>query len=429
MINVSKYCLKAAVAIAMVALLSACGGDSNSTSPTTVPNSVTVAYAHNLVFRNSTTLSTGYNAFGQLGTGNLANRNTAGYLSGNLPFTGAATGAVHSVAFFNISTVRSWGYNGFGQLGNNSTTYSSTPVSVFNTISSSTGKKTVNLSRVTAVAAGALHSLALRSDDTLWAWGNNGNGQLGVINPSPTVVKDGFSKEPVRVGGGIAIFSNISSIAAGGHHSLARADGKVWAWGLNGSGQLGIDPQITGASAIPNPVPGLPGTGVSAIAAGGAFNYALYTDGTVWAWGNNFDGQLGNGTSGQDDITKESVFIPAQVLTAAGILGLSTGSPVVQIAAGIQHGLARLADRSVWAWGYNIFGQLGNNGKAPSSFAVQVFKSASVPFLATDIRAFGSSSMAKDIDGVWYAWGDNAYGQLGTGGGLTQLVPARMSGF
>jgi len=415
MVNISKCFIKAAVVVAMTALLSACGSDSDSTAPTTVPNSATVFYSHNLVFRNSTTLSTGYNAFGQLGTGDLANRNTPGLVKDGLFFKGFAIGGDHSVAFYNNSTVRSWGYNGFGQLGNKSIIYSSVPV------------KTVNLKGVTAVAAGALHSLALQNDDTLWAWGNNATGQIGVDTCFDSLSNPvGYCDVPVRVGGGLAIFSNISAIAAGGNHSLARADGKAWAWGLNGSGQLGIDPNITGALSLPTPV-SIPITGVAAIAAGGAFNYALAKDGTVWAWGNNFNGQLGNKTSGFVDITKESIYTPVQVLTADSVLGVP--SPVVQIAAGIQHGLARLADGSVWAWGYNIFGQLGNNTKDSSSFAIQVFKSAGVPFLATDIRAFGSSSMAKDIDGAWYAWGDNTYGQLGTGGGVALLLPARMSGF
>lgn len=414
MINMSKYCLKAAVAIAMAALLSACGGDSSSSTTTTIPDSATVFYAHNLVFRNSTTLSTGYNAFGQLGTGNLANRNTAGYLSENLPFNGAATGGDHSVAFFNNSTVRSWGYNGFGQLGNNSTTSSNIPVK---TVLKDNAGNAVHFSGVKAVAAGLRHSLALKNDDTLWAWGSNDSGQLGI--DAALTQADGFmSKVPVQVtGGGASVLFNITAIAANAFHSLALADGKVWAWGLNKNRQLGIDPINTPESAAPVLVPGLPAAGIAGIAAGGAFNCAVANDNTLWTWGNNDFGQLG------DNSTMER-FTPVQVVTTGGV----PLTNVVQAAAGLQHGLARLADGTVWAWGYNIFGQLGNNTKDPSLFAIEVFKSPGVHFNATDIRAFGSSAMALEGK-VWYAWGDNSYGQLGTGGGLTQLVPVRMSGF
>ncbi|HXC93833.1 MAG TPA: chromosome condensation regulator RCC1, partial [Geobacteraceae bacterium] len=118
-------------------------------------------------------------------------------------------------------------------------------------------------------------------------------------------------------------------------------------------------------------------------------------------------------------------FKPVQVQTAPGV----PLSNVVQIAAGIQHGLARLADNTVWAWGYNFFNQLGNNQKSDSPFAVQVVLGLSTTPLkdATDIRAFGSSSMAK-VGKVWYVWGDNTYGQLGTGSVGIVPIPV-ISGF
>jgi alpha-tubulin suppressor-like RCC1 family protein len=389
--------------------LSACGSNSSSSIPTSVPSSVTIFYAHNLVFRNSTTLSTGYNGFGQLGTGDLGSRTVAGALSSYYSFTGSATGGNHSLAFFNNSTVHSWGYNGFGQLGNASTTYSSVPV------------KAVAISGVTAVTAGAYHSLAMKNDDTIWAWGSNAMGQLGV---GSTLVP-AFSSTPVKVTSATVgvPFTHISSIAANGYHSIARANGLVWAWGYNGSGQLGINPATTGALAAPMPVAGLPSVGVTGIAAGGAFNYAVGTNGTLYSWGNNDNGQLGNGTT-------VSSYSPVQVMKSA----TTPLTNVVQAAGGIQHGLARLGDGTVWAWGYNFFGQLGNNGKLDSSYAVQVLKDVSGNPLTgvTDIRAFGSSSMAK-VGGVWYVWGDNAYGQLGLGLSASQAttvpIPARMSGF
>jgi alpha-tubulin suppressor-like RCC1 family protein len=103
---------------------------------------------------------------------------------------------------------------------------------------------------------------------------------------------------------------------------------------------------------------------------------------------------------------------------------------VVQVAAGIQHGLARLVNGEVWAWGYNFFGQLGVVGTADSLFAVMVplVDTSGNPLQASDIRAFGSSSMAK-VGNDWYVWGDNSYGQLGTVPTGTVHIPVRMSGF
>lgn len=389
-----------------VTFLSGCGKSSSST-PTTVPNSATIFYAHNLVFRNETTLlSTGYNGFGQLGTGNLGNRTAVGLLSAQYPFSGFAIGGNHSVAFMNNSTVRTWGYNAFGQLGNNSTTYSNVPVPVFRVISS----VNVNLSGIKAVAAGGYHTLALDNKDTIWAWGQNYYGQLGVDFPSTTLL---VSHVPTKVNGGGIVLSNISSITANGYHSLARANGFAWAWGYNGSGQLGIDPKTTGAMSSPNRV-AIPASGIIDIAAGGAFNYAVDKSGTVWAWGNNDYGQLGNGTFTQN-------YIPAQVIKADG----TPLTGVVQVAAGIQHGLARLADGTVWGWGYNFFGQLGNNSTKDSSVAVQVAIPAGM--IVTNIRAFGSSSMAK-VGSGWYVWGDNYYGQLGLASTGKVLTPEKMLG-
>jgi alpha-tubulin suppressor-like RCC1 family protein len=416
-----------ATALAFTAILSSCGSNSSS-SPTSVPNSATIFYAHNLVFRNGTTLSTGYNGFGQLGNGELGNRSQPGPLNGAFSFKGFATGGVHSVAFLNnsSSTVMTWGYNGFGQLGNNTTTFSSTPITVKN-------KDLTDLNHVKAVAAGGFHTLALKDDGTLWAWGQNTLGQLGVgTAATPEILATGYSMVPVQVGTGTVagVFTNVSSIASNGHHSLAitRTDGKVWAWGLNSSGQLGIDHVTTGSSSTPNVVSGLPSSGVSSVAAGGGFSYAVDKDGFVWAWGANNNGQLGNGTIIQnaiDQSTADQNFIPKKVLIAPGV----PLTDIVQVAAGIQHGLALDKRKNVWAWGYNFFNQLGNNNQLDSPFAVKVVTDLGTALTgATDIRAFGSSSMAL-IGGAWYVWGDNSYGQLGNGSTGTVPLPVRMSGF
>jgi alpha-tubulin suppressor-like RCC1 family protein len=397
--NMLKKMALSGFTLYLMASLTACGNDSSS-GPTTVPTSATVFYAHNLVFRNNTTFSAGYNAFGQLGTGDLANKSTPSIVQNGLFLKGGAIGGNHSVAFINNSTVRSWGYNAFGQLGNDSIDYSNIPV------------KTVNLSKVTAVAAGSRHSLAL-TNDTVWAWGSNEFGQLG--KSATDTAPDGYkSKVPVKVtAGGADVLFNITAIAANGFHSLALADGKVWAWGLNKNGQLGIDP-ISTYSSDPVLVTGLPLVGTKAIAAGGAFNYALANDSTVYAWGNNDFGQLGNNST-------TGTYIPGRVMIDA----INPLTNVVQIAAGIQHGLAILADGSVWAWGYNIYGQLGNGTKKDSLVAVQVLDPT---FNAKEIRAFGSSSMARNDSG-WYVWGDNSYGQLGTGGTGALLQPVKLPGF
>ncbi len=407
--NLLKHIVLSVFALTVVASLTACGGGSSST-PTAIPNTLSVYYAHSLVFRNSTTLAAGYNGSGQLGTGNLGNQSVPVAVSGGLFCKGAAAGGDHSVAVFNnaSSTVRSWGDNRVGQLGNGTTTYSSVPV------------RTINLNNVTAVAAGGLHTVALKSDGTVWSWGDNTASQLGVpantTNSLGTNISTlGYSTVPVQVTVDGTPLSNITAIAANGRHSLALDSfGQVWAWGYNGAGQLGLDPTMTGALATPRVVAGFPAP-IVAIAAGGAFNYALTATGEVYAWGNNGNGQLGNGTT-------TNSFAPVKVMMTGNV----PLTNVKQVAAGIQHGLALLDSGSVVALGYNIYGQLGTNSKLDSSVAVPVLdETGTTPLTGvTEIRAFGSSSMARK-GSTWYVWGDNTFGQLGMGGTGTLLLPAK----
>jgi len=246
-----------------------------------------------------------------------------------------AGGIYHTLALRSDGTVWAWGQNGAGQLGDGTTTNRKTPVRV------------LELTDVVGVA-GSNHSLALKSDGTVWAWGYNNSGQLG----------DGTTTDrntPVQVLG----ITGVVSIAAGTWHNLAlKNDGTVWAWGYNNNGQLGDG--TTTLRTTPVQVLGI--TGVVSIAAGSWHSLAFKNDGTVWAWGYNNYGQLGDGTTTQRNT-------PVQVSGLTGIAGL-TG--VVDIAAGYFHSLALKSDGTVWAWGSNSEGLLGNGYTTNSNTPVQV---------------------------------------------------------
>ncbi|HYO73261.1 MAG TPA: RCC1 repeat-containing protein, partial [Archangium sp.] len=214
---------------------------------------------------------------------------------GKPPYSTASmlvTGTRHALQLRPDGTVWAWGQNNEGQLGDGTTTRRPAPVQVS------------GLSRIKAVAASRTHSLALRDDGTVWAWGDNSSGQLGDGTDSPRLT-------PVQVQG----LSGIKAVTAGDGYSLAvKGDGTLWTWGDNSSGQLGDG--TTTRRPNPGQVSGL--SDVVAVAAvqegavGDRHVVALRSDGTVWTWGNNNDGQLGHGTfedrqtpaqvSGLDDV-------------------------------------------------------------------------------------------------------------------------------
>jgi alpha-tubulin suppressor-like RCC1 family protein len=249
-------------------------------------------------------------------------------------FAGIAIGSV-------FGNVWAWGDNGFGELGNGTTTASPSPAVVG------------NLSNVVTIADGCCDDefgLALKSDGTVWAWGANGVGELG----NATTVS---SSTPVQVSG----LAGVTDIAANWDHALAvKSDGTVWAWGYNGNGELGNG--TTTNSTTPIQVCSPPPTqiclsNVIAVAAGDSESMALKSDGTVWVWGYNGNGQLGIGTTS-----------PSQQTTPVQVNGLSG---VLAIAAGNGDSLVLKGDGTVWGWGYNLDGRLGNGTTTSSTTPVQ----------------------------------------------------------
>ena len=254
----------------------------------------------------------GGNNDGQLGDGTTFNKYVPAQVVGLTNTAKVVAGVATSLALAKDGTLWAWGTNLYGQLGVGSTTRRDRPMQVS------------GLTGVVAVATRGAHSLAVKSDGTVWAWGLNNYGQLG----------DGTRTDrntPVQVPG----LSDVVDVATSQGHSLAlKRDGTVWAWGDNYYGQLGNGTKTQ--SLVPVQVVGL--TGVSKVAAGGAsFSLAVKNDGTVWAWGSNSSGELGDGTTMDRP-------------TPGGVTGISG---VVNVAAGASHVLALKNDGTVWFWGDN----------------------------------------------------------------------------
>jgi alpha-tubulin suppressor-like RCC1 family protein len=299
-------------------------------------------------------LAWGNNSSGQLGNGGTTTSTIAN--SVNLPVgttvTAIAAGYSHSLALTSNGQVLAWGDNAYGQLGNGTTTTSTTPI----VVSLPSGIT------VTAIAAGSSgsHSLALTSTGQVLAWGINNVGQLG--NGTNSTVGCRCITSPVQVL--LPSGTTVTALASNTDHSLAlTSTGGVLAWGSNSSGQLGNSTLTTTYSNTPVPV-GLPsGTTITAIAAGNFHSLALTTSGQVFAWGANGSGQLGNGTT-----TTSGCWC---IITPAAV-SLPSGTSVTAVAGGNDYSLALTSTGQALAWGYNFNGQLGNGTTTNSSTPVSI---------------------------------------------------------
>jgi alpha-tubulin suppressor-like RCC1 family protein len=366
---------------------------SGAGAPAQVPELSGVAKAagggsHSLALkRDGTVWAWGRNDAGQLGDGTTTGRHLPSQVGGLNGVKAIGAGTFHSLALKSDGTVWTWGSNDWGQLGDETFTAHTTPVQV------------KGLTEVVEIAAGGYHNLALKKDGTVWAWGANWSGQLGsgleipgrpgaalvgglngvisvAADPDHSLALkgdgsvwtwgwigwiDGASRcqpTPAEAGG---LGGVILAAWASGHALAVKTDGTVWEWGIPDKGIQWTLTQVNGLS------------GVAALAGGDAIEYycgtcghrlALKGDGTVWAWGDNADGQLGYQTTTE---------WPGRMMTPTRVPGLAG---LVSIGAGELHSLAVTGDGMVWAWGDNDSGQLGRertgrrvaSGQAPLEY-------------------------------------------------------------
>ena len=248
----------------------------------------------------------------------------------------------------------------------------------------------------TTISIGDAHSAIIKLDGSLWTWGLNGSGQLG----DGTTTSRNYPKK---------IMDGVAAVSAGGHGYAAaiKTDGSLWTWGQNDFGQLGDGSRVTRST--PRKIL----DGVRSVSLGGQHAAAIKTDGSLWMWGNAYNGQLGNGVSG----------VPGSSQT-----GLSVNNPtptkimdgVAAVALGVYHSAAIKTDGSLWMWGYNNYGQLGDGTNTDRNRPVKITDGVAAVSLGN-----GHSAAIK-TDGSLWTWGWNAFGQVGDGTYINRNRPVRI---
>lgn len=376
--------LRPAHVAALVVLISASFSLlARQTTPPPPPATLAAGASHSLAIDAAGAVwAWGANIGGQVGDGSTTMRLAPvrlATLTGT--FTAVAGGAAHSLALRSDGRVLAWGLNAAGEVGDGSTIRRTSPVLVS------------TLASIVQVAAGAQHSLALRSNGSVASWGANNEGQLGDNSTQNR-------STPVTVSG----LTNVVAIAAGGVHSMAlKADGTVWTWGGNTSSQLGDN--TTTRRWTPVRVTTL--ASARAIAAGGIHSVAVTQTGAVFAWGGNPTGQVGDGTT----TTRR---VPVAVSGLANIVGVSAGA---------AHTTAVNAAGALWAWGANL-GALGDSTINVRTRPVAIAS----PLDARLVVAGGAHSLAVTGDGTVWSTGVNLLGPLGIGTTTSTTVFGPISG-
>jgi alpha-tubulin suppressor-like RCC1 family protein len=346
--------------------------------------------------------SWGYNGDGELGNGTTTDSNVP-INTDILNISEITGGATHFLSLSTSNELYSWGDNQYGQLGNGTNNDSSVPVSVLDISGGLFGKT------ITQISCGALNSLVLTSDNKLFSWGYNGEGQLG----NGTVTN---SNVPVAVDmTGVLSGKTISQISCGYFSSLIlTSDNKLYSWGSNSSGQLGdgtiadrnvpVAVDMTGA---------LSGKTITQITCGALSCLVLTSDNKLYSWGSNLAGQLGEGTNTDSNFP-----------VAVNMSGVLLGKTITQISSGAYYSLVLTNDNKLYSWGFNLNGQLGNGTITNTSLPVVVNMTGVLSGKTiTEINCSGYHSLVLTSDGNLYSWGWNNNGQLGDGSNADRTVP------
>lgn len=382
------------IEIAAAAAPAIAGTGAPQTTRAAAASSVVHAKAITTGFVHSCALTTkgavkcwGYNGEGELGNSTTVNSSMPVDVTG----LGKGVKAISSGSYFTCAlttkgAVKCWGSNAYGQLGDNTTTDSKMPVDVYGL-----GKG------VKAISAGNFFACALTTKGAVTCWGANTYGQLG----------DGTTTNSPKPVATVGLSKKVKALGAGGYHACAvTTGGKAKCWGYNGEGAVGDNTKVN----TPVPVSVYALGKVKAISGGSYHTCALTTKGGVKCWGYNGEGELGNSTN-------------TSSLKPIGVTGLS--KKVKALSVGDIHTCAVTTGGSVKCWGYNGYGALGDNTTTTSNRPVAVY---SLGGKGKAVSAGGYHSCAVTTKGKAKCWGFNAYGELGDNTVTTSHKPVAVVG-
>ena len=369
--------------------------------------SVKLGNSHTTVISKDGGLYTwGYNYYGQLGNGTTTDSSNPIKIMNDV--VNCAGGDRHTIALRKDGTVYTWGYNDCGQLGDGTTTKRTSPVAIqiydHTNVLTSTGIKygiipdNENYSfestgEVIQMAAGGTHTAAVTKDGDLYMWGRNYYGQLGVYSNAD-------SKIPIKVNNSSSTLpeKSVKYIALGYYHSAAiTKDGSLYMWGYNRSGQLGdgtTTDRYTPVKIMDN---------VASVSLGGSHSAAVTKDGSLYMWGDNGNGRLGNRTT-------TDRYTPVKIM-----------DNVASVSLGSSHSAAITKDGSLYMWGYNYYGQLGDGTTTDRYTPVKIMDNVA------SVSLGGDHSAAITKDSNLYMWGGNGSGQLGDGTTAKKTRPHRVA--
>jgi alpha-tubulin suppressor-like RCC1 family protein len=328
--------------------------------------------------------SWGYNSQGQLGDGTIVNRSSPVQVGSLTNWFQASSGFNHSASVKLDGTLWTWG-NGFsGRLGDNSTNSRSSPIQVG------------VLTNWAQVAAGVTHTASIKTDGTIWTFGGNTHGQLG----DNTAVD---KSSPIQVGA----LTDWYQVSAGNSYFTAavKTNKTLWTWGRNQYGQLGQGINILVSRSSPVQVGFL--TNWSYVSCGYQTTGAVKTDGTLWTWGRAAFGSLGTGSP---NVSQSS---PVQV----GAL-----TDWAQVSIGQFFGSAIKTNGTLWTWGSNYYGELGDGTRVDKSSPVQIGALTNW----SQVSCGFDHTAAVKTDGTLWSWGRGLNGRLGTGNTISRSSPVQV---